>query len=184
MRKKKYDYALDFNAWHERDLASMVAKDFNHPSVIMYSIGNEVSEPCEEKGVQTAKHLVKFLHGLDATRPVTAGINLMIINNAKKGKGQYSEDKVEADAVPKAQAEKPTSSTLFNMIATRVGPAMNKMANSDECDVVASPVLDALDIAGYNYASGRYSIDGVKHPERLIYGSETFPKTFIKIGNT
>lgn len=180
MRKKKYDYALDFQTWHEKDIASIVKKDVNHPSVIMYSIGNEVSEPCEQKGIETAKALVRQFHALDGTRPVTAGINLFIISNAAKGKGQYSEEKVEADAVPKAQAEKPTSSTLFNMIATRVGPSMNKMANSDEVDKIASPVLDVLDIAGYNYASGRYPMEGEKHPKRLIYGSETFPQDIWK----
>lgn len=180
MRKKKYDYALDFETWYERDLRSIVEKDFNHPSVVMYSIGNEVSEPCEEKGVETARNMVSLLHSLDSTRAVTAGINLFIINNAKKGKGQYSEEKVEADAAPKQQAEKPTSSTLFNMIATHVGPSMNKMSNSAEVDAVASPVLDALDIAGYNYASGRYPLEAKLHPERIIFGSETFPQDIYR----
>lgn len=180
MRKKKYDYALDFEKWHERDVAAIVAKDFNHPSVVMYSIGNEVSEPCEQKGVEMAKKLVSLFHSLDDNRPVTAGINLFIVNNAAKGKGQYSEEKVEADAAPKQQAEKPTSSTLFNMIATRVGPSMNKMANSDEVDRITTPLLDSLDIAGYNYSSGRYPMEGTKHPNRIIFGSETFPQDIWK----
>ena len=180
MRKKKFDYALDFEKWYKKDLAAMVDKDKNHPSVIMYSIANEISEPFEQRGVDTAKQMVEYMHALDGTRFVTAGINLFIINNAKKGKGQYSEEKVEADALPKAQSEKPTSSTLFNMIATRVGPSMNKMANSDEVDKVTSPLLDSLDIAGYNYASGRYPLEGEKHPNRIIYGSETFPQDIYK----
>lgn len=180
MRKKKYDYALGFMENYQADLTEMILKDRNHPSVIMYSIGNEVSEPCEDKGVELAREMVDYAHKLDATRPVTAGINLFIINNARKGKGQYSEEKVEADAAPKKQAEKPTSSTLFNMIATRVGPSMNKMANSDEVDKVASPLLESLDIAGYNYASGRYPLEGIKHPKRVIFGSETFPQDIYK----
>ena len=180
MRKKKYDYALDFENWYEKDIKSIVDKDYNHTSVIMYSIGNELSEPYQQKGVDTAKKLIDLFHTLDATRAVTAGINLFIINNAAKGKGQYSEEKVEADAQPKKAVEKPTSSTLFNMIATHAGPSMNKMSNSDEVDRVTSPVLDALDIAGYNYASGRYEMEGTKHPDRIIYGSETFPQDIWK----
>lgn len=180
MRKKKFDYALDFEKWYEKDITSMVAKDFNHPSVVMYSIGNEVSEPYEQKGVDMAKKLVALIHSLDSCRPVTAGINLFIINNAAKGKGQYSEEKVEEDAIPKAQEEKPTSSTLFNMIASSAGPSMNKMANSDEADRITTPVLDCLDIAGYNYASGRYEMEGAKHPNRIIYGSETFPQDIYR----
>ena len=179
MRKKKYDYALDFEKWHERDVMSIVKKDRNHPSVVMYSIGNEVSEPFEQRGVETAKHLVSLFKSLD-DRPVTAGINLFIIGNAAKGKGQYSEEKVEADAAYKPQSEKPTSSTLFNMIASHAGPSMNKMANSDRVDKIASPVLDCLDIAGYNYASGRYEMEGKKHPSRVIFGSETFPQDIYR----
>lgn len=57
---------------------------------------------------------------------------------------------------------------------------MNKMANSDSADRVTGPCLDALDVAGYNYASGRYAIEGKKHPNRLIYGSETFPQDIAK----
>ena len=173
MRKKKYDYALDFETWHERDIASIVKKDYNHPSIIMYSIGNEITEPSEQKGVETAKSLVRQFHALDGTRPVTAGVNLLIIKNAANGGGEYSTEKVEASDQPKQRATKATSSALFNMIATRVGPSMNKMANSEEADKITTPLFAALDICGYNYASGRYELDGEKHPARVIYGSET-----------
>ena len=56
--------------------------------------------------------------------------------------------------------EKKTSgmnSTMFNMIASIVGTGMNKAANGKKVDAVVSPVLDTVDIAGYNYASGRYA---------------------------
>ena len=180
MRKKKYDYALDFETWHERDIASIVKKDYNHPSIIMYSIGNEITEPSEQKGVETAKSLVRQFHALDGTRPVTAGVNLLIIKNAANGGGEYSTEKVEASDQPKQRATKATSSALFNMIATRVGPSMNKMANSEEADKITTPLFAALDICGYNYASGRYELDGEKHPARVIYGSETFPQDICK----
>ncbi len=57
MHKNKYDYASDFDEWYREDINSMVDKDFNHPSVIMYSIGNEVSEPYQERGVEFKKHI-------------------------------------------------------------------------------------------------------------------------------
>lgn len=179
-RKKKYDYALDFPTWYKKDLEAMVSKDKNHPSVIMYSLGNEVTEPREQKGVDLVKEMVSLLHGLDATRPVTAGINFYIVVNAGTEKSAYTEDKIDAEAAPGTEEEKPTSSVLFNMIATRMGPAMNQMGNSDKSDSIVSPCLDALDIAGYNYASGRYPLEGSKHPNRVIYGSETFPQDIYK----
>lgn len=178
-RKKKYDYALDFPAWHKKDLFEMVRKDKNHPSVIMYSLGNEVSEPHEEKGIATIREMAEYVRLLDETRPVTAGINFFIITNAARGKGIYSEEKVDAVHVKKRR-EKPTSSALFNMIATHAGPSMNKMGNGATADKLVSPCLESLDIAGYNYASGRYAADGKLHPERVIYGSETFPQDIYK----
>ncbi len=60
---------------------------------------------------------------------------------------------------------------------------MNKQANSKKADQVTSPVLDALDIAGYNYASGRYPLEGKKHPDRIIVGTETFPQDIAKNWN-
>ena len=46
---------------------------------------------------------------------------------------------------------------------------MNKGANGKKADEVTTPVLDALDIAGYNYASGRYPLEGKAHPNRVIF---------------
>ncbi|GHV06556.1 hypothetical protein FACS189485_15280 [Spirochaetia bacterium] len=61
-----------------------------------------------------------------------------------------------------------------------VGTGMNKNANSKAADIVTSPCLDILDIAGYNYASGRYPLEGKVHPNRIVMGSETFPQDIAK----
>ena len=180
-RKKKYDYALDFPKWYKKDLAAMVGKDKNHPSVIMYSLGNEVSEPHETKGVRLIREMADHVRSMDDSRAVTAGINFFIILNAARGKGVYSEEKVQAgNAVDPPVREKPTSSTLFNMIATHAGPSMNRMGNGGAADRLVSPCMDALDVCGYNYASGRYSEDIQKHPDRIFYGSETFPQDIYR----
>ena len=54
----------------------MVAKDYNHPSVIMYSSGNEVSETAQEKGIALTKEFTDYFHSLDGSRPVSCGINI------------------------------------------------------------------------------------------------------------
>lgn len=186
-KKNKFDYANDFMEWYREDIKSMVDRDFNYPSVIMYSIGNEVSEPREEKGVKLAKEMVDYIHSLDSSRAVTCGVNLMIINMAAKGKGIYQEEGGRAGdekAVRKAnngkKKEKASGSLFFNMMTAMIGTGMNKMANNDAADKVTSPVLDILDIAGYNYASGRYPLEGSKHPNRIVVGSETFPQDIYK----
>ncbi|MDR1219665.1 MAG: DUF4982 domain-containing protein [Treponema sp.] len=175
--KNKYDYASDFMDWYKEDIKSLVDHDFNHPSVIMYSIGNEVSEPGKEKGVALAREMTALFHSLDKNRAVTGGFNLMIISNAAKGKGMYKEDGGLSQKQPDMSG---MNSTMFNMITSKVGTGMNKSANSKSADAATTPSLDALDIAGYNYGSGRYPMEGKAHPGRVIFGSETFPQDIVK----
>lgn len=173
--KSKHDYATHFMDCYKEDINALVNRDFNHPSVIMYSIGNEISEPKDEKGVKLTREMVQYIHSLDSNRAVTCGVNLMIINMASKGKGIYKEEGgLAREDAPKKKKEKATSSTLFNMMASVVGTGMNKAANSKKVDLLTTPCLDELDIAGYNYASGRYPLESKAHPERVIFGSETF----------
>ena len=176
--KSKFDYATHWRKNYLSDLAAMVSRDYNHPSVVMYSIGNEVSEPAKDEGVEKTKEMVAFLKAADGTRPVTGGFNLMIIANAKKGKGVYNEEGGRDDSADKKMQG--MNSTMFNMITNLVGTGMNKSANGKAADEATAPCLDALDMAGYNYASGRYPMEGKCHPDRLIYGSETFPQDIAK----
>ena len=110
---------------------------------------------------------------------VTAGFNLMIIKSASKGKGVYKEDGSGRDDSAD-QKMGGMNSTMFNLITSIVGTGMNKAANGAAADKITSPSLDLLDIAGYNYASGRYAGEGELHPDRLIVGSETFPQDIVK----
>ena len=178
-KKSRYDYANYFMDNYKSDLEAMVSRDYNHPSVIMYSIGNEVSEPAKEKGVSLAKEMGDFLREMDSNRAVTAGFNLMIIANSAKGKGIYDEENGGRDDSSDDKMNK-MNSTMFNFITSMVGTGMNKAANGKQADMATSPVMETLDICGYNYASGRYANEGKLHPERIVVGSETFPQDIAK----
>jgi beta-galactosidase len=69
-------YNKYFDEWSERDARDMVRRDRNHPSIILWSIGNEVSEQLRPEGWQQAKRLVEIFHQEDPTRPTTAAFNL------------------------------------------------------------------------------------------------------------
>lgn len=182
-RKNKYDYGLDFEDHWAEDTAAMVNRDYNHPSVILYSIGNEVAEPGEAKGQKAGKDQVELIHTMDATRPVTCGLNLMVMSRYAKGQGIYKDGEQNTGAKEqKADAEDKVQngSLIFNMMASFIGSNMNNGGNSSKVDALASPIIDALDIAGYNYGSGRYPLEGKQHPDRIVFGSETFPQDIYK----
>lgn len=179
-RKNPYDYGCDFNDWWEKDTVAMVQRDKNHPSVILYSIGNEVGEPAEQKGINMGRAMVDLIHKLDDTRPVTCGTNLMIINRAAKGSGIYQDGEQKTGTEDKKQDEGQNASLAFNIMASFVGSGMNKGGNSPKVDALTAPFLDSLDIAGYNYASGRYPLEAKAHPDRVVFGSETFPQDIWK----
>jgi beta-galactosidase len=72
--KNSDDYHLYFKDWWQRDLESMILRDRNHPSVILWSIGNEMRERAEPQGVEIGKQLAALVHRLDPSRMVTAAI--------------------------------------------------------------------------------------------------------------
>lgn len=73
--KNKNGYAPLFDQWAKKDLQAMIKRDRNHPSVIMYSIGNEVREQGDPAGAGIAAYLTGICHQTDSTRPVTAAFN-------------------------------------------------------------------------------------------------------------
>jgi beta-galactosidase len=75
MTKVKNGHGKYFGEWSERDLRDMIRRDRNHPSVVMWSIGNEILEQAKEDGWKEARRLTAICHDEDPTRPTTAGFN-------------------------------------------------------------------------------------------------------------
>ena len=184
MHKTTNDYASYVTDWWQQDLKDMVEKDFNHPCVIMYSTGNEVAESAQPKGIALQQSFTDYLHSLDATRPVTCGINIFFNFLSSIGLGVYSDDKAKkqaeaaAKAAESAAAKKPkkkaVGSEFFNNMAAKLGTDFMKFgASLPPCDWKTKDAFAAMDIAGYNYGNWRYKKDARKYPNRLILGSET-----------
>jgi beta-galactosidase len=78
--KNKQDYSVYFNQWWKQDLETMIKRDRNHPSIFMWSIGNEIPERGTPDAVQTANMLAGTIRNIDATRPVTSAV---VVNDKK-----------------------------------------------------------------------------------------------------
>lgn len=69
--KVEYDYHLFFKEWHKRDLEDQILRDRNHPSIMIWSIGNEIPQQADTSALRIAPELAKIVHSLDITRPIT-----------------------------------------------------------------------------------------------------------------
>ena len=180
IHKTQYDYAAFFEQRWREDLRLMAEKDRNHPSVVMFSIGNEVSETAQEKGIALTEQMVRRLHELDPDRPVTCGINIFFNFLSSLGFGVYSDEKARAEAAktqPQARKKKKKSvgSEFINNVAGLLGADFMKFgATLHGSDVRTRDAFAKLDVAGYNYGVNRYRRDLKKYPNRVILGSETF----------
>ncbi len=174
IHKTKNDYAGNVEGNYREDLEALVSKDYNHPSVIMYSTGNEVSETAQKRGIKLCGDMTDYLHFLDSSRPVSCGVNIFFNFLSSMGFGVYSDKKAEAEVSGKAK-KKAVGSEFFNNLAGLLGANFMKCgATIYPCDVKTRDAYANMDIAGYNYGIFRYKHDLRKYPDRLILGSETF----------
>ena len=93
--KTKYDYSLDWDQWHVKDLQDQILRDRNHPSIFMWSIGNEIPEQWSDEGVVIAKELSGIVKKLDTTRLVTAAMNPAVNMNIDDITLQFEKSKTD-----------------------------------------------------------------------------------------
>ena len=173
--KVEFDYSTQMTEWWEHDIENLVKKDYNHPCVIMYSIGNEIPEAGNKFDVQWGKKLADKLRSLDDTRYTTNSLNLLlaIMNDLPKLMAQ------NADAQAAANTEKDQPQEINSMM-NNLGAMMAQFMASDFAAEKVKEACAQVDITGYNYAAARYEIDGKLFPNRILVGSETNPPDLDK----
>ena len=177
--KVAFDVSQEFEEWWERDLESMVAKDFNHPSVVMYSIGNEIAETATERGIELNRRLAERTRDLDPTRFVTNCINgfLNLISPMD------DEKLARKNAASRESGEAPNKNLILvlNYLMAVLERTLKYLVRLPAVDRRTRDAFAAVDIAGYNYMAGRYRTDGRRYPQRVIVGSETNPTETVAI---
>ena len=178
-----YGYVMYIQDEWQNDMELAVQKCFNHPSVIMYSIGNEIPETAKEKGLAIARRMTERLHELDSTRPVTMGVNLMMNvmyqHGVKLGGENDRTLSLDDERDPKSEAHDNhmDGSVLFNTIVgiAAAEPFIRACAKPKRSDPATREIFDILDIAGYNYGDVAYQKHHEYHPARIMVGTETKP---------
>lgn len=169
------DFSSVFYQEYPNVLARMVENDYNHPSVIAYSIGNEIPEIGSLKGIRFGKDMIQRVKKRDNTRPVLLCPSMRLAKDFLYG---MPYDKVDEDEYLKDAANKKKDFEHYVKVWTRgLANILSVFEYTDERkeqdERATRELYDALDIAGYNYYGEYYEDLHKIHPERVILGTET-----------
>lgn len=169
-----YDYARHFDEEWQKDVEALVSKDYNHPSVIMYCIGNEITDTGLPFGADIAGMLSDAFHCLDETRPTVLANNAMLTTMAAMQAKKKAEAAAARETAGEEAEEKTVGSADVNDIVTLL-PKIMASITPESIEGLAGKCFDAVDIVGYNYGQNLYEGTHERKPDRVILSSETFP---------
>ncbi len=169
--KSGYDYSLYFTEWWESDIEAMVKKDRCHPSVVLYSIGNEIPEIVEDYGTRICYEICRKIKSMDTERYTLASIN-----------GIFMASPYLYQIIEEIRMKENGNKAVDTSFIGNVNEFMTIQESYTE-DIVGHDIVSTcldracapLDIAGYNYMTSRYEKDVHERPNRVIVGSETYP---------
>lgn len=163
--------ALDYSIWMEdcweQDIEDIVRVAYNHPCVILYSIGNEIIDVGSDLSSRWGRRFTEKFKALDPSRYVTNGLNVMMANL----------DKMDAIA---ADMHIDLKSGEINNMMAQAGQLMGALVTHPISLNAMEESCQLLDIVGYNYAAHMYEMEHERWPERIFVGTETNPPELDK----
>lgn len=160
--KSDFDFTQDFDTHYSEEIKLMVDNDYNHPAVIMYSLGNEIPDIGMDKGIETLHDLAVLIKTLDKSRPTLLCVNGVFAAG----------DKVDV-IIKDVLAKNSDFSGNVNNFMQVMDMYMDDIVIHPEIDKIIDRIDPYIDILGYNYMTNRYQYDQNKN--RVIVGSETYP---------
>ena len=155
--KVDFDYSAHFLSRWREDATAMIELAYNHPSVILYSIGNEICEVSDPHEAQYGRQICDHIRALDSTRYLTNCVNPVL----------SLMERIPELAV-KAGAD-------INSILNGNAEELARLMASREIGEPLEEAFSYLDVAGYNYATFRYEADAAQYPHRVMLGAECYP---------
>lgn len=176
--KNASDWAADFGKEWKSDLQYMVDKDYNHPSVILYSTGNELPEIGRVSGANQNRELAETIRRLDPSRYSTVGISgiLAVI------------DDLPMFAAAMEQQARPMETTggseeMNSIMGNTEQQMLDAFSVSDLLTSHLEAAESVVDVIGYNYMTARHECEHQLHPDRVVVGSETYPPEIARLWN-
>lgn len=163
-KKNPFDFHLYFEKHWQEELASMIKRDRNHPSVILYSIGNEIGERDGSSfGAEYSAQMCRFVRDIDHTRAITNGICAIFLDAGEFG-GIIANIFGSGDDVD------------FDSLPSEIKDLLKQAEDvTEQWGEITERFASDLDVVGYNYLDDRYEQDGIRFPERIIVGTESYP---------
>ncbi|MGI6316825.1 MAG: glycoside hydrolase family 2 TIM barrel-domain containing protein [Christensenellales bacterium] len=169
--KAEFDYGLNFATNWELDAKNLAYKDYNHPSVIFYSIGNEIPETGNKFDAAWGKKLTDAIRSVDDTRYVVNSVNLLLSIMGRMD---------EIIASMGIGGDEGGDNKEINSLMSDLGSVMGELSKHPIASAATEEAFAQVDISGYNYSEDRYESDCVQFPNRIMVGSETFPNKLAK----
>jgi len=196
--KNANDFANDFHENWEQIIEAMVAKDYNHPSVILYGMGNEIQEAGTAKGAQTGRKIHQKIKSLDSARYTTNAVNgifacgdrfMEVVGQSMQQLGIPIPDMQQAARDGQQSSEQQSSAqggsdALNSMMSVMVGPLADAIALHPIMTEMTEEFMETMDVAGYNYLTGRHAKEHELYPHRVVLGTETFPGDIANLWKT
>lgn len=186
--KNPNDYALHFKEHVDDEIQAMVNKDYNHASVIIYSVGNEISDLSNASGAQMNRHICNLFHQLDASRYTTNAINGMMVLGDKMGMIiQDIMSQMQTHGQNEQNEEKSQNNEGANALNSMMALIAGPVADAIACHAIMTEAIEeasqSMDIIGLNYLTGRHVLEHELHPNQTVLGTETFPADIVRLWN-
>lgn len=160
MGKVPGDYNQYFDTDWKKDLSAFMKRDRNYPGVILWSTGNEITERGGlNNGYVIANRLAEFVRNMDPSRPVSNGV-CSFWNGLDEELMEEGRKKLEE---------------IINGAADVQNVDLDGKQDKD-WERYTEPFVNGLDVVGYNYMEEKYEADHEMYPDRVILGSENYPK--------